>query len=55
MISVFAKKPIKLELDLPKERESFLAADLNQDGRDELFLHVRTEDSSVLSVVKFSN
>lgn len=50
---LFSKNPIKLELSLPKEREGFLVSDLNGDGRDELILHLKREERSVLSVVAF--
>jgi hypothetical protein len=53
--ALFARTPIKLELELPKEREGFLVADLNGDGRDELILHVRRDERSLMSVVEFSN
>lgn len=52
---LFAKSPIKLELALPKEREGFVVTDLDHDGRDELILHVRREDSSALAVVRFES
>jgi hypothetical protein len=52
---LFAKSPIKLEMALPQEREGFVVTDLDHDGRDELILHVRREDSSSLAVVHFKD
>ena len=52
---LFARTPIKLEMDLPKSRDGFVVSDLNRDGRDELILHVERDESSVLSVIEFSD
>ncbi len=52
---LFEKNAVKLELMLPKEPEGFVATDLNGDGRDELILHVRREDRSLLSVIEFES
>jgi len=53
--TLFAKSAIKLELELPSDREGFLVVDLNKDGRDELVLHLQREKESLLSVVQFSD
>ena len=50
---LFTKSPIKLEMSLPSDREGFVVADLNQDGRDELILHLKTDDEVNLTVVEF--
>jgi hypothetical protein len=50
---LFAKSPIKLAMSLPSDREGFEVADLNQDGRDELILHLTTDDEANLAVVEF--
>jgi len=50
---LFQQSPVRLELSLPREREGFLVSDLDQDGRDELVLHLKREGQSMLSVVAF--
>lgn len=50
---LFSRQPVRLELSLPKERESFVVADLDGDGRDELIVHLKTEERSLLSVIRF--
>ena len=50
---LFSKQPIRLELNLPKDRESFVVADLDGDGRDELIVHLKQEERSTLSVFRF--
>ena len=50
---LFSKQPIRLAISLPKDRESFVVADLDGDGRDELILHLKREERSVLSVIAF--
>ena len=50
---LFSKQPIRLELSLPKDRENFVVADLDGDGRDELIVHLKQEERSELSVISF--
>ncbi len=50
---IFAKSAIKLDMLLPSDRDGFVVADLDQDGRDELILHIDNEDQTALSVINF--
>jgi len=50
---LFSKQPIRLAISLPREREGFVVADLDGDGRDELILLLKREKRSVLSVIAF--
>ena len=50
---LFSKQPVRLNLDLPKDRENFVVADLDGDGRDELIVHLKQEARSTLSVIRF--
>lgn len=50
---LFSKQPIRIPLSLPREREDFVVADLDGDGRDELIVHLKQEGHSVLSVISF--
>lgn len=51
--NLFARSPIKLAMTLPDDREGFVVTDLNQDGRDELILHLKNDDEASLAVVDF--
>ena len=50
--TMFAKKAIKLALDLPESRAGIQVKDLDQDGRDELILNPG-EEYNVISIVSF--
>ena len=50
---MFSRQPIRLKLNLPRDRENFLVTDLDGDGRDELVVHLKQEDRSSLSVIRF--
>ena len=52
---LFAKSALKLEMDLPRDRDGFVVSDLDGDGRDELILYIERDEGSVLSVVEFSD
>ncbi|MDG1312470.1 MAG: VCBS repeat-containing protein [Porticoccaceae bacterium] len=50
--SIFAKKAIKLSIDLPESRAGFLVHDVDNDGRDELILN-QDSKNNFISVVSF--
>ena len=50
---LFSRQPIRLEINLPRDRENFLVVDLDGDGCDELIVHLKQEDRSTLSVIRF--
>jgi hypothetical protein len=50
---MFAKKAIKLSLDLPDSKAGFLVHDLDNDGRDELILTRDNDGNASISVVSF--
>ncbi|MDG1114958.1 MAG: VCBS repeat-containing protein [Pseudomonadales bacterium] len=50
--TMFAKKAIKLSLDLPESRAGIQVKDINNDGRDELILD-QGDDHNVVSIVSF--
>ena len=50
--TMFAKKAIKLSLDLPESRAGIQVKDLDNDGRDELILDPGDEHN-VISIVSF--
>ena len=52
---MFAKKAIKLSLDLPESQDGFLVHDLDNDGRDELILTQGSNGNRAISVVSFSD
>ena len=54
-LTMFAPKPIKLKLKLPKSQTGFIVSDLNNDGRDELILKRKEDGEIKLSVVRFKN
>ena len=50
--TMFAKKAIKLSLDLPESRAGIQVKDLDNDGRDELILD-QGDEHAVISIVSF--
>ena len=52
---MFARKAIKLSLDLPDSRAEFLVHDLDNDGRDELILTQGDDGNRAISVVSFTD
>ena len=53
---LFVTQPIKLNMQLPKNREGFVVADLNSDGIDELVLSIAKDNGErSLEVIRFNN